>query len=213
MAHVLSKQYVRWVLCITIVWMSMPVSAATSFSPHATYQVCFTPHGQCTQEIVELIGRARHTVLLQAYSFTSAPIAKALVMAKRRGVNVKVILDKSQIRHNKYSSARFLMHYHIPIWIDYHPNIAHNKIIIVDGSTVETGSFNYTKNAQYHNAENVLIIKDQALAKRYTVDWYQRQRVSATPTAYLRYVALRHLHRRRYVKPRHRHHRKHSSTL
>jgi phosphatidylserine/phosphatidylglycerophosphate/cardiolipin synthase-like enzyme len=57
--------------------------------------VCFTPGGHCTDAIVQALGHAKRTILVQAYSFTSAPIAKALLDAHKRGVQVQVILDKS----------------------------------------------------------------------------------------------------------------------
>src|SRR5215475_14190405 len=91
------------------------------------------------------------------YSFTSAPIAKALLDAHKRGVQVQVILDKSQ-RTEKYSSADFLANQGVPTMIDAEHAIAHNKVMIIDGKTVLTGSFTFTKAAQTQNAENLLII-------------------------------------------------------
>jgi phosphatidylserine/phosphatidylglycerophosphate/cardiolipin synthase-like enzyme len=93
---------------------------------------------------VQALGNAKRTVLAQAYSFTSAPIAKALLNAHKRGVQVQVILDKSQ-RAEKYSSADFLANQGVPVMIDASHAIAHNKVIIIDGETVLTGSFNFTK--------------------------------------------------------------------
>ncbi len=86
----------------------------------------------------QALAGARQTVLVQAYSFTSAP--KALVDAHKRGVRVEVILDKSQ-RTEKYSAADFLAHAGIPTRIDAQHAIAHNKIMILDRATVITGSF------------------------------------------------------------------------
>jgi phosphatidylserine/phosphatidylglycerophosphate/cardiolipin synthase-like enzyme len=85
--------------------------------------------------------------LVQAYSFTSAPIANALVDAHKRGVNVQVILDKSQ-RTEKYSSADFVARAGIPTFIDAKHAIAHNKIMVIDGYEILTGSFNFTKAAE-----------------------------------------------------------------
>jgi hypothetical protein len=73
----------------------------------ADIQVFFSPKGGCTDAIVKSLGRATNSVLVQAYSFTSAPIAKALVDAEQRGVNVRVVLDKSQ-RTGRYGSADFV---------------------------------------------------------------------------------------------------------
>jgi PLD-like domain len=79
----------------------------------ATMTVCFTPGANCTDTIVKTLSDAKHTVLVQAYSFTSAPLAKALLEAHKRGVQVQVILDKSQ-RNEKYSSADFLANQGVP---------------------------------------------------------------------------------------------------
>jgi phosphatidylserine/phosphatidylglycerophosphate/cardiolipin synthase-like enzyme len=82
-------------------------------------------------------------------------------------VQVQVILDKSQCTE-KYSSADCLANQGVLTMIDAEHAIAHNKIIIIDGETVISGSFNFTKAAQAKHAENVLIIRDQALAAQYT---------------------------------------------
>jgi phosphatidylserine/phosphatidylglycerophosphate/cardiolipin synthase-like enzyme len=132
--------------------------------------VCFTPGGNCTDAIVQALGNAKRTILVQAYSFTAAPIAKALLDAHKRGVQVQVILDKSQ-RSEKYSSADFLANQGVPTMIDANHAIAHNKVMIIDGETLITGSFNFTKAAQTQNAENLLIINDPALAAMYTQNW------------------------------------------
>jgi phosphatidylserine/phosphatidylglycerophosphate/cardiolipin synthase-like enzyme len=79
-------------------------------------------------------------------------------------------LDKSQ-RTEKYSSATFLVNMGIPTLIDAQHAIAHNKIMIVDGETVITGSFNFTKNAEENNAENLLVIRSPELAAKYTANW------------------------------------------
>jgi phosphatidylserine/phosphatidylglycerophosphate/cardiolipin synthase-like enzyme len=142
-------------------------------------EVCFSPKGGCTDAIVRELGAARSKVLVQAYSFTSAPIAAALVSAARRGVKVQVILDKSQ-ETEKYSAATFLIHAGIPTRIDPEHEIAHNKIMIIDDQTVITGSFNFTKAAEEHNAENLLVIRDPELADQYTANWYRHAAHSAS---------------------------------
>src|ERR1043166_2512741 len=75
------------------------------------------PHGVATQAVTNVLAQATNTILVQAYSFTSAPIAEALVLAHRRGVSVRVILDQSQ-RTEKYSEADFMIHNDIPTLID-----------------------------------------------------------------------------------------------
>jgi phosphatidylserine/phosphatidylglycerophosphate/cardiolipin synthase-like enzyme len=144
-------------------------SPNTTTTPSAV-TVCFTPGGNCTDAIVQALADAKRTILVQAYSFTSAPIAKALLDAHKRRVQVQVILDKSQ-RTEKYSSADFLANQAVPTMIAADHAIAHNKVIIIDGEMVITGSFNFTKSAQEKNAENVVIIRDPALAAPYTQNW------------------------------------------
>ena len=140
----------------------------------ADIAVCFTPEygttPSCTHEVVDALTGARQSVLVQAYNFTSAPIAKALVDAYRRGVEVKVILDRSN-RTAHYSAATFLTHAGIPVWIDAQHAIAHNKVMIIDGNMVLTGSFNFTKAAEQQNAENLVSIHDAAFAEQYTANW------------------------------------------
>lgn len=143
---------------------------ATSSSRSGSIQAYFSPDGGCTEAVVSVLNGAKSTVLVQAYSFTSAPIAKALVDAKRRGIDVRVILDKSQ-KGAHYSSADFLAHAAVPVWIDDKHAIAHNKIMIIDGQTVITGSFNFTKAAEEKNAENLLVIKNSRLAQEYAQNW------------------------------------------
>ena len=85
-------------------------------------------------------------------------------------MRVEVILDQSN-RTDKYSAADFLANQGVPTKIDAMHSISHNKVMVIDGETVITGSFNFTKAAQEKNAENVLIIRDPALAAQYTQNW------------------------------------------
>jgi phosphatidylserine/phosphatidylglycerophosphate/cardiolipin synthase-like enzyme len=147
-----------------------PPSSRVEEASCPTVDVCFTPGEDCTERIVKTLGEAKTSLLLQAYSFTSAPIAKALVDAQKRGVQVEAILDKSN-RTDKYSAADFLANAGIPTRIDAQHAIAHNKVIVIDEEIVIGGSFNYTKAAQDKNAENDEITRDKAVAARYTANW------------------------------------------
>ena len=167
-----------------IISISIYANEGTAVNQSSNYQVCFTPGGNCTQLIVDKLNQAQESIFIQAYSFTSAPIAKAVVEAKRRNIPVYVILDKSQSPKNKYSSAKYLLDNNIETYIDYKPSIAHNKVIIIDGKLLLTGSFNFTKAAQFHNAENLIIISDPAIAHLYLANWYDRREESMTASDY-----------------------------
>jgi len=99
------------------------------------------------------------------------------VDAQKRGVKVDMILDKSN-RTAKYSAADFTANSGIPTKIDAQHEISHNKVMIVDGEIVITGSFNFTKAAQEKNAENLLIIRDKGLAAKYIENWQSHARHS-----------------------------------
>lgn len=157
----------------------LPVSSyAAHFESQASYQVCFTPGQNCTQEIVDAINNAVSSVQVQAYNFTSRPIGKALVTARERGVKVEVILDRSTVANKNQGTPWFFIRHGIPVWIDKQPAIAHNKVMVIDETRVVTGSFNFTRSAQERNAENVLIIDDGGLAKKYLKNWQRRRMVS-----------------------------------
>jgi len=166
------------------------LSATLSFGPTARavevdigrvppIEVYFSPRDGATEAIVREIGQARSEIRVQAYSFTSARIAEALLKAHTRGIKVEVILDKSQ-RTQKYSSSTFLANARIPTYIDAEHAIAHNKIIIIDRSVVITGSFNFTKAAEENNAENLLVIRSKEVAKPYLDNWLRHRDHSTT---------------------------------
>ena len=110
----------------------MPAVAAGKrvYGPAVT--VCFTPGGNCTGQIVNAVAGAKISSLVQACSFTSAPIAKALLEAHKRAVQVQVILAKGQ-HIEKYSSVDFLANQGVPTRIDAAHAISHNKVMILDG--------------------------------------------------------------------------------
>jgi phospholipase D len=170
---------------IAVIIITASISTASfsqTLAANTHYDVCFTPGEDCTTEIIEQIQSAKQSIYVQAYSFTSAPIALALIDAQNnKKVDVNVILDKSQIK-DAYSMEKNLIANHVPLWIDYRPAIAHNKIIIIDEKIVITGSFNFTKSAQERNAENVLIIHDAGVAKLYFDNWNKRKVVSSKVT-------------------------------
>lgn len=160
---------------ILILILLFPIS---SYAIEANVLPCFTPGQRCDSLIINAIDNAQRTIEVQAYQLTSTPISSALAKANRRGVKVRIILDKSQYRHNGYSSAVYFMNQHIPVWIDRKPAIAHNKVMIIDNDIVITGSYNFSKSAQYRNAENILIIKSDFVARDYKDNFVKRLSVS-----------------------------------
>jgi phosphatidylserine/phosphatidylglycerophosphate/cardiolipin synthase-like enzyme len=98
-----------------------------------TVSVRFSPKGGATDQVVKEITAANSQILLQAYNFSSAPIAKALTDAAKRQVKVTAVLDRSN-ESAKYSAATFLKNAGVPTFIDDRHAIAHNKIL---GSAIQ----------------------------------------------------------------------------
>ena len=144
---------------------------STNTQTVSNIEVVFSPNQGATDAIIKAISEARKLVLVSAYSFTSQTIAQALLDAKKRNVDVKIILDKSQVSQ-RYSSSKFFENLNFDLKIDVKHAIYHNKVMIIDDKTIITGSFNFTKAAESKNAENVLIIRDNPkLAQLYKQDW------------------------------------------
>ena len=142
-------------LCFLLLF---PLAAFAETTETGEIQVYFSPKGGCQDAIVREINAAQTDIKVQAYSFTNTAIAGALRDAHRRGVKVEVVLDKSQETAH-YSSATFLHNVGIPVLIDAQHAIAHNKVMLIDGGTIITGSFNFSKAAEDSNAENLLVLK------------------------------------------------------
>ena len=137
---------------------------------HVKVKVFYSPDGGCTDALIQEINDARGEILVQAYSFTSKKIAKALVHAFKRNVDVEIVLDEGQ-KHEKKSMASYLSKKGLPVYLDGKHHTAHNKVMVIDGSTVITGSFNLIEAAEKENAENLLIIPAEELADLYKANW------------------------------------------
>lgn len=141
--------------------------------------VAFSPHGGGEALVLQTTRNARQSIRLMAYSFTAAPVARALLDAKRRGVDVAVTVDfRSNIEEDRSGKARAalgaLMDAGVPVRVvDAFP-LQHSKYLIVDQSVVETGSYNFSQQAALFSSENVVIISGRRdLASVYLANWRQ----------------------------------------
>jgi hypothetical protein len=121
---------------------------------------------------------ARKSILIQAYEITPGPLVAALVAAHRRGVDVRAIVDYRQLtdrrNHDDAIAVEHLGGAGIPVLVDRPPGLMHDKVMIIDGEIVVTGSFNYTYSAEHRNVENLLVIRHPALAAQYVPHWRSR---------------------------------------
>ena len=142
-------------------------AAADAPAPLGAADVCFTLSRQdCGAFAVAAIDGAQRSLLVQAYNFTEPRIIAAIVAAHRRGVDVAVIVDKITARQ-RGEGVDAVAAAGIPTFVDRGPRIAHNKVMVIDGETVLTGSFNWSVSAERYNAENLVALKSPELAEFY----------------------------------------------
>ncbi len=139
-------------------------------------EVAFSPNEGGEDLVVKVIQSARSSIGVAAYSFTSPVIAKALLNARKRGVDVRVVVDENGNKSKASLAAlNLLVGAGIPTRTISRYAIHHDKYIVVDKATVQTGSFNYSKAAAKSNSENVLVIwNNPDLALAYLKHWQDR---------------------------------------
>ncbi len=94
------------------------------------------------------LNSAHQSINLMGYSFTSPEVVKALIAAKRRGVDVRVVLDsKGNQGRASVAAINLLVNAEIEVRTVDNYRIMHDKVAIIDDVTVQTGSFNYTRAA------------------------------------------------------------------
>ncbi len=130
----------------------------------------FAPEDSVARRIVDILHNSRKSIRFAAFSFTDDDIGKAMVEAKRRGVEVVGVVEARGVR-NKGSEYRRLKRAGIPVFKDGNPYILHDKYIIVDDSIVITGSYNFSRSARKRNDENVVIFFKRWIAGEYLRDF------------------------------------------
>lgn len=161
---------IRKIILITLSSACITVFASTPIDQSSSFDVGFSPNKGSLALVLKAISSAQKSIHVAAYSFTSKPIAEALLAAKNRGIDVKVIADEKS-NSGKYSATTYLANNNVPVKLDGNYPIFHHKFIIVDGKTLETGSFNFSAAAS-KNAENVLVLWNvPAIAAIYENQW------------------------------------------
>jgi len=151
--------------------LSLPVSADSPLPAGASYDLGFSPGGSSLKVVLKAVASAKTTILVAAYEFTSREIASALATAQAQGVKIHVVAD-DRASKDRASVLGLLRDAGIPVRLDRRYAIHHHKFMVIDGSTVETGSFNFTEAAAKHNAENALVLWHvPSLAQAYTGEW------------------------------------------
>ena len=166
---------IRALVVLALLLSAGRVSAQTH--AQADVAACFVPAERCTGQIVAALDGAQSEIRVQAFAFSSRPIAGALVAAHRRGVDVQLVLDRSNQRF-RGGVSESVVTAGIPVFVDWQPAIAHSKVMIIDRHLVIGGSFNYSASANKRNAENVTFINSPEVARWFLANWLARWAVS-----------------------------------
>lgn len=136
---------------------------------NSTISVNFSPKGGCAAKVIYWIGRANKTVHILIYDFTLDSIGNATIAAYKKGLDVKIVFEKEQ--NTKYSEYFRLQSAGakagVQIRNDTNSAIMHDKVAIIDGHIILTGSYNWTSNAENSNNENLIVIDSAQLAATY----------------------------------------------
>jgi phospholipase D len=151
---------------------------AASVSTNAAIAVCFAPEEDCAAFAVRAIDNAEHEILVSAYGLTvGSGVVGALIGAKERGVDVKLIADRST-PCGRGSGVEPLAAAGVPIWIDHHARIAHAKTMVIDGDATLMGSMNWT-NGAVRSSEDLNLVASRPVAQAYAAHWRERLAVSS----------------------------------
>ncbi|EIH2744649.1 phospholipase D family protein [Salmonella enterica] len=156
--------------------LSLAMCAPVPITYAATIEAGFSPEGTAQQLVLKTIETAQQEIRLMGYSFTSPEVVRALISAKRRGVDVKVVLDEKGNRGKASVAAmNLLVNAGIPVRTVSKFKILHDKVIVADGRHTEVGSFNYSRAADKSNSENALVVwDDPVVAQKYMNHWTSR---------------------------------------
>ncbi|HII65443.1 TPA: hypothetical protein HA295_01550 [Candidatus Woesearchaeota archaeon] len=130
----------------------------------------FCPEDRCEEKVASLLGNASVSVYVMVFSFTSEKIADAMLF--RRDAEMRGVFDSSQAG-SSYSQYRRLLGFGLPVRKDRGKGKLHHKVFIIDNETVITGSYNPTASGSGENDENVLILHNQGIARRYAGEFFR----------------------------------------
>ena len=129
-------------------------------------RVCFSPYGGCSKVLISLFSRANESIYVMIYSFTLDGVAEALIQAVNRGVDVRVVIEERNA-FSRGSEYQRLLENGVSVRLDGNPSLMHNKVAIIDGQIVITGSMNWSFSGDTRNDENIIVIQDPQLAESY----------------------------------------------
>lgn len=167
-------------LCLVLLWLTVPAGGGWS----ATVEVYYAPEDAPLDRLAALYGQATRYLYVSVYGLTSPRAVEAMVAAKKRGVDVRLITDRQRTEDVKQRSALHALHLAgIPILVNEHDGLMHLKQTVIDDQVNASGSMNHTTSGNRYNDERLDIITDHAISvkarEKFLTMWNDRQRYRA----------------------------------
>jgi phosphatidylserine/phosphatidylglycerophosphate/cardiolipin synthase-like enzyme len=144
--------------CAAVCWTGEPARSAT-------IEVYYAPEDQPLDRVVALYGQAKRYIYVSVYGFTSPRAVEALVAAKKRGLDVRLITDQERMQDPKQRSAvHTLALAGIPIRINQHDGLMHMKQTVIDDEINTSGSMNHTTSGNRYNDERLDVVTDHRIS-------------------------------------------------
>lgn len=127
--------------------------------------------GSVEEQLINYIKGAKKSIHIASFEFNLTPVAKALIAARKRGVEVRWITDDEHGLGADWEEDRgqfaMLQKAKIKVIDDQRTALMHNKFWIFDGELVWTGSTNVTQNDMFRNNNNVIVFESPEAAAIY----------------------------------------------
>jgi phosphatidylserine/phosphatidylglycerophosphate/cardiolipin synthase-like enzyme len=141
-------------------------------------EVLFSPDMRTGDHIVALLQNAEESIHVMAFNLTLDAIADTILRRADEGIEVQGLFDADQSQNQGSDVTRF-GESGIDVMLDGNPRKMHHKVIIIDESIVITGSYNFSRNAEEKNDENVLIIYSPRLAREYLIEFSRLREIGS----------------------------------
>jgi phosphatidylserine/phosphatidylglycerophosphate/cardiolipin synthase-like enzyme len=156
------------IILLLLLLLSGNIFSATATEHTVVY---FSPNDQVEKRLISMIEKEQKSIAVAIYCMTHRGIGNALIEAKRRGVDVEVIVDRFSVRVK--APLGKMVEAGIPVYVwdpdpgrrkKAHRPLMHHKFCVFGDEAVWTGSFNFTYEASRMHEENALLIRDPDLA-------------------------------------------------
>jgi len=126
--------------------------------------VYFSPDDNVQANLVDIINTAQHSIYFMMFSFTADPLGEAVRNRAQAGVTVAGVMDREQVKSNIGTEFDSFSQAGYSVYQDGNPGQMHHKVMIIDGSIVIFGSYNFTNSAEMQNDESLLVVYNKDIA-------------------------------------------------